>query len=275
MADPVNTEAEEVIDDVEEQVETPNGEDEDQDDEENIEEAEADDQEQEESEEEESESEEDEDKPEPEEESKFTKRFTQIKGDTPEEYAVNLEEAYRNSSTEGQRNAKELKDAKAELDKIGAVIANNPELAKQLNDALDGTPAPKQKEDPAIVYAREEMKKKLDGEYNAFTEVHPEMVTDEALREEVLTELGILADVYAAKGKTLGMEEGLKKAWISLGHDAADAAEEKITKAKGIAATPATPGKAKKARTSNGLTDDQIALAKRYGLTPEQLAANK
>lgn len=268
MADPVKPDTEEVIEDVDEQVETVNPEDESQDDQEDAEEQETDDQEQEESEDEED----DKSKPEDEEEPKFQKRFTQIKGDTPEEYAVNLEEAYRNSSTEGQRNAKELKEAKEELEKIGAVIAANPDLAKSLNDALDGQPVTKQKEDPAIQYAREEMTKKLDAEYNTFTDAHPEMVTDTELREKVLNELSHFADVAAARGDSLGMEEGLKKAWVSLGYDAADSKEDTITKAKEQAAKPGTPGKTKKSTKTTGFSDEQIALAKKFNITPEQLA---
>jgi len=268
MADPVVTDEEEVIEDVEEQVETPIGEDENLDDQEETEESENEDQEQEESEEEDGEQPKSDDEEEP----KFEKRFTQIKGDTPEEYAKNLEEAYRNSSTEGQRNATELKEAKEELSKIGAVIAKNPELAKALNDALDGAaPAPAQKEDPAIEYARNEMKKKLDGEYNAFVDIHPEMATDNELREEVLKELSLLADAAAAGGRSLGMEEGLKKAWISLGYDADDSKEETIRKAKEQASKPGTPGKTKTAKTKATLTDEQISMGKRYGLSEKQL----
>lgn len=268
MADQVDPNEEEVIEDVEEQVETPNGEDENLDNQEETEELENEDPEQ----EEESEEESEEEKTEEEEESKFEKRFSQIKGDTPEEYAKNLEEAYRNSSTEAQRINGELKDAKKELDKIGEVIANNPELAKQLNDALGGVEVAQKREDPAIEYARSEMKKKLDGEYNAFVDVHPEMATDDDLREEVLKELSLLADAAAAGGRTLGMEEGLKKAWISLGYDAADSKEHTITKAKEQAAKPGTPAKTKKANTKAQFTDEQIAMAKRYNITPEQLA---
>jgi len=271
MADQAKPDEEDVIEDVEEQVETPNGEDENQDLEENTKESEAEDQEQEESESEEEESE-DESKPEDKEESKFEKRFTQIKGDTPEEYAKNLEEAYRNSSTEGQRNATEAKESKEELAKIGAAIAKNPELAKMLNDALDGEPAPApQKEDPAIAFARDEMKKKLDGEYNSFTELHPEMVTDEELRNKVLAELSFVADVAAAKGEKIGMEEGLKKAWTLLGLDEEDSKEETITRAKEIAGKPGTPGKTKTAKTKTQLTDEQISMGKRYGLSEKQL----
>lgn len=273
MADPVKPDEEEVIEDVEENVETTEVEDENQDIEEDAEESEAEDQEEQ---EEESESEEDEseDESKPDEEDKptFTKRFTQIKGETLEEYNQNLEEAYRNSSTEGQRNATEAKEAKEELAKIGAVIAKNPDLAKALNDALDGAePLPAQKEDPAIAYAREEMKKKLDGEYNAFVDIHPEMATDKDLRENVLKELSLLADVAAARGESLSMEAGLRKAWISLGYDADDSKEDTINKAKNLAAKPGTSAKTKTAKPKAALTDEQIALGKRYGLSEKQL----
>src|SRR5690606_14635687 len=40
---------------------------------------------------------------------KLKKRFTQLKGDTPEEYIKNLEEAYRNSTVEFQKLNQDLK----------------------------------------------------------------------------------------------------------------------------------------------------------------------
>jgi hypothetical protein len=42
----------------------------------------------------------------------FVKQFDYIKGDTPEEYAKNLEQAYENSSTEGRRINAELQELK-------------------------------------------------------------------------------------------------------------------------------------------------------------------
>jgi len=273
MADQDKPDEEEVIEDNQEEVETGKTEDENEEVQDNAEESESQDQEQEENESDEDESK-DEPKTEDEEESKFQKRFTQIKGETLEEYKANLEEAYRQSSTEGQRNATELKEAKSELDKIGAAIAADPELAKVLNDALEGNTPAQKREDPALEYARSEMKKKMDGEYNNFTELHPNMVTDAELREKVLNELSFFADIAAAKGQELGMEDGLKKAWISLGLDDEDSKEDIINKAKELSNKPDTSGKTKTTKSAPAFTEAQISLAKRYGLTSEQLAQN-
>ena len=270
MADLDKPNEEEVIEDVNEEVETPNSEDENLYNQEETTELESDDQEQEENSEEES----NEDKPDAEEESKFQKRFTQIKGDTVEEYKTNLEEAYRNSSTEAQRIATELKSKSSELDKIQAAMAADPKLADALNQAIGDEKLSVQQKPAALEWAEKEMKTRLDAEYNEFTDAHTDMVTDETLREEVLNELSIIADIYAAKGKSLGMKEGLEKAWRNLGYDEADSKEATVQSAKNIANKPATAGKSKPTQAKNGLTDAQIEYAKRYGVSADDLAAN-
>lgn len=249
-------------------VETPNGEDEElQNQEEPNEDEVTEDENEEESEQEEG----DEPKPGEEEEAKFEKRFSQIQGETPEEYIKNLEEAYRQSSTEGQRLAQERKENQKFRDQIAAAVAKDPSLASALEAATgEGAPAPYV--DPALAYAREEMNKTFEREYREFTDVHPEMISDESLRQEVLDELQILADVYDKKGKRLGMAEGLKKAWASLGHDAGDKKEKVMTEAKTQAAQPKAQAKPKAKIEKPQFTDEQIAFAKKMNLTPEQLA---
>jgi hypothetical protein len=206
-----------------------------------------------------------------EEASEFKKRFTQIKGDTPEEYLPNLEEAYRNSSTEAQRLAKEAKDLQKRVDQIGALVAKNPELAKALEEGT-GEGAPSPIVDPALQYAREQMQQTFEREYNEFADLHPELNTDDELKEKVIEELQILADVYDRRGQRLGMAEGLKKAWISLGLDADDSKEKAATQAKQQAAKPNTQGKPKSTTKAPEFTDAQIAMAQKFGLSAEDLA---
>lgn len=210
-------------------------------------------------------------KPDDEEEAKFEKRFSQIQGDTPEEYTKNLEEAYRQSSTEGQRLAMETKEAQKWRDQVAAAVAKNPEIA-QLLEAATGENAPAPFVDPALAFAREQMNNTFAKEYSEFTEAHPEMLSDEKLKDEVLEELRVFADAYDAKGKRLGMAEGLKKAWISLGLDADDKKEKVMTTAKTQAAQPKTQPKPKAPAAKPQFSDAQLEFAKKMGLTEAQLA---
>lgn len=204
------------------------------------------------------------------EENKFQKRFSQFKGDTPEEYLKELEEAYANSSTEGQRNSKEAKEAKEKLDKILTAVANNPELAKALEEADN---APKPKEDPALVYARQQMEQQYEKDWGDFTRLHPELVGNQELTNELIDEMDAIAYAAERRGKTLTMAEGLQKAWISLGRQAADDKEKIVNKTKEQASKPA-PGASKPKQNSSKqeFTPEQIAVAKKMGISAEDLA---
>lgn len=204
------------------------------------------------------------------EEDKFQKRFSQFKGDTPEEYLKELEEAYANSSTEGQRNSKEAKEAKEKLDKILTAVANNPELAKALEEADN---APKPKEDPALVYARQQMEQQYEKDWGDFTRLHPELVGNQELTNELIDEMDAIAYAAERRGKTLTMAEGLQKAWISLGKQAADDKEKIVNKTKEQASKPA-PGASKPKQNSGKqeFTPEQIAVAKKMGISAEDLA---
>ena len=203
-------------------------------------------------------------------EEKFQKRFSQFKGDTPEEYLKELEEAYANSSTEGQRNSKEAREAKEKLDKIITAVANNPELAKQLEEVEN---APKKQEDPALVFARQQMEQQYEKDWGDFTRLHPELVGNQELTNELIDEMDAIAYAAERRGKTLTMAEGLAKAWVSLGKQAADDKEKIVNKTKEQASKPA-PGASKPKQNSGkqDFTPEQIAVAKKMGVSAEDLA---
>lgn len=201
----------------------------------------------------------------------FKKRFTQLKGETPEEYIKNLEDAYANSSTEGQRTAKEAKDATERFNKIASLVATDPDFAEKLATATDEN-AVNPVVDPATKWAREQMDKEYSKDYSAFAELHPEMISDENLRTEVITELDIIGQAYEARGKTLTMAEGLKKAWISLGYDEIDKKDDVVDKTKEQASTTSTQTTKKTDSDKPTFTKAQIAMAEKMGLTVEQLA---
>lgn len=208
------------------------------------------------------------------EEPKLKKRFTQLKGDTPEEYIKSLEEAYRNSTVEFQKLNQDLKSLKKDSDsynKVLELVANNPDVARALEKAggkIDEPP----KKDPALEYAREQLHQQLTKEYRDFTELHPEVLEDEVLRKELFEELEIVDQIYAARGRKLTMTEGLKRAWANLGKDEEDSKEKVMSKAKETAAKPGASGTAKKGESKPQFTDSQLRIAKKMGVSAEQLA---
>jgi len=203
-------------------------------------------------------------------EAEFKKRFSQFGGETPEEYLKQLEDAYANSSTEGQRLSKEAKDAKEKYDKVAAFIANNPDFAKQLED---NETAPQPPVDPALAFARQQMEAQYEKDWGEFTGLHPELVGDQELTNELIDELDIITMASQQKGRTLSMADGLKKAWISLGKQANDDKETIVTKTKEQASksSPST-SKPKASSGKQEFTAEQIAVAKKFGLSPDDLA---
>ncbi len=205
------------------------------------------------------------------EESKFKKRFTQIKGETPEEYIANLEEAYRHSSTEGQSKAKEAKEIKQKFDNIATIVANNPEIAKAINEAT-GEKEPTVTVDPAVEYARREMHKKMTAEYESFVDLHPEFVTDEDVKQAVAKEVDIIGQIHESAGREITLTEALNQAWKNLGYDKAEAVQLKA-KENAAKGSPSTPPK--KPSVKSELSEEQIAMGKKLGLTVEQLTKYK
>lgn len=200
----------------------------------------------------------------------FEKAFKNIKGDTPQEYAKNLEEAYRKSSQEGKLNYQKAKENQERIDRIAATVAKNPELAKAINEASDNTDNPIV--DPAVSYARQQMESQMETDYKKFTEVHPELDTDPTLQEKVLDEVKLFGDAARKKGKILTMNDALNKAWISLGLDKEDSKDTIVTKAKETASKPKTNnGNKKPTGKTPTLSAEQIEAGRKMGLTEKQM----
>jgi hypothetical protein len=206
-----------------------------------------------------------------EETTEFNKRFSQIKGDTPEEYLANLEDAYSKSSTEGQRLNGELTKTQQQVDKIMALVAKDPELAKKI-ETVAGDDAEDVLVDPALAYARAEMQKQMKTDYEEFVAEHSELEDDPELQQEVANLLEQFGEVARKQGKILTMREGLEKAWAFLGKDRDDK-DELRNKVKKTAAKPSTSS-SKKPKAASKLTPEQLAIAKRFGLSEKEVLAN-
>lgn len=202
---------------------------------------------------------------------KFEKRFNQLKGETPEEYIASLEEAYRNSSTEAQRILKEAKDKGSKFDAMASIVAKNPEIAKLMNEAT-GEKEATIAVDPAVEFARDQMQQQMTKDYNTFTDTHPEFLTDDKVKKDVAEEVDTIGQIYEARGRKISLIEAMNMAWKNLGLDKDDDKESVGAKAKDSAAkgSPSTPPK--KGDSKKEFSDDQLKIAKKMGLTPEQLA---
>jgi hypothetical protein len=187
----------------------------------------------------------------------FTKRFTQFKGDDPQEYLKNLEDGYAESSKEAVRLSRENRELKANLNKL---IATEPDLTK--SDSGEGMPADPVAKDPALAWAEARMKETNTREYNEFAEKHPEILTDPKLVEELDDELAVIGAAYFQRhGSPISLGVGLEKAWVTLGKDTSDKQEQVASAAKASAGqSKASGGNTSKAPKSK-FSEQQITVA--------------
>jgi phage I-like protein len=117
------------------------------------------------------------------------------------------------------------------------------------------------------------MEQQYEKDWGDFTRLHPELVGNQELTNELIDEMDAIAYAAERRGKTLTMAEGLQKAWISLGKQAADDKEKIVNKTKEQASKPA-PGASKPKQNSGKqeFTAEQIAVAKKMGISAEDLA---
>lgn len=189
----------------------------------------------------------------------FTKRFTQIKGDSPEEYLKNLEETYVKSSTESVRLNRQVRELSAQVEKVTKLVAQNPELAEKLKTDTATTSA--SEVNPALAFAESEMNRKWQEEYQGFVKLHPEVETDPELAEQLDEQLKIVRDVvWARENRLLGMGEGLTKAWKLLDRDEAPTKEDKVRSAVKDQASQSKTGGTVKPEGKTKFTDKQIEI---------------
>jgi hypothetical protein len=172
--------------------------------------------------------------PEPEEEKPtFAKEFPNIKGDTPEEYARSLEEAYKNSSSEAIR----------------------------LKQELETKPEPPETDvstHPAVQYAESMMQNEVNSAFEKFSGDYPQ-VRDMDTFEKFRKAVGGVSDAFRqAEGRTPTFEEAYYKTAELLGWQK----EDKLgAAAKGAAASPKTNSATKSAPKST-VTDKQLEVGR-------------
>lgn len=208
----------------------------------------------------------------------FTKRFNQFQGETPEEYAKQLEDGYDNSSKEALNLKRQLDDTKRENDRLLAVVAANPDIAKQLvqpqTPTIPTTPA--QGTDPALMFFRAQFEEQSQSQYNQFVDNHPELRSDTGLAQEINRRIYAYGlAVRQSENRQPSMKEAIEAAWVISGRQLNPTKDEVIQMAqKNIAGQGRRPGgrPAAPAQAST-YTEEQLEVARRAfpGLNDEEL----
>lgn len=177
----------------------------------------------------------------------FVKQFSHIKGETPEEYARNLEIAYQNSTAEALR----LK----ELSEKAPPVAD----ATKDDDASDDeiTPA-----DPVSLFMKQKMDEEIDAAYADFSKQYTQ-VSDPAEYDKFTREVNTLSrTILASQGRMASPREVYSKAAVILDwkpQETAPSNEEKVGMAlKDSAANTKTSSAPKKKVTKSKVTDAMV-----------------
>lgn len=175
--------------------------------------------------------------------SEFVKEFAHIKGDTPEEYAKNLEEAYKQSTAEALR----LKALADTATKDSAVGETN-------EDEVDLT-------DPVSLFMKQKMDEEITAAYSEFSKHYPQ-VQDQAEYNKFTQEVATLSQTILTSQKRLASPKELySKAAVILGWEPDDKVTDKDrlgSALKDSAATSKTSSATKKSSKSK-VTDQMVA----------------
>lgn len=175
----------------------------------------------------------------PDEESSFVKEFPGIAGDTWEEYAKNLEPAYKNSTTEALR-LKGLAEGKEEASEETGPV------------------------DPRLLYIDRIVNQDIKKTYEVFRKEYPQ-VDDPEQYQKFVTEVQDLSTFYQEKkGVALTAEEVYPRAAANLGWEATNKVDDsdKLAVALKDKAAASKNASATKPKIKSTVTDGEIAVAK-------------
>lgn len=179
----------------------------------------------------------------------FTKQFENIQGDTPEEYARNLEIAYQNSTAEAIR-LKTLADDKQAQGAAEAATAT---------EAVDEEETESTPVDPVSLFMKQKMDEEINTAYTEFSKTYPR-VTDPTDYQNFTRTVGQLSRTILDSEKRLAPPSELySKAAIILGWNADTKSEDLGMAVKGAAASSKTTS-AVKSEPKSKITEAQMVL---------------
>lgn len=191
----------------------------------------------------------------------FVKKFENIKGDTPEEYAAGLEAAYENSTGEAIR-------LKTELEKLQQAPPTTPPAEAPPADPNAPDPAPAATANPTDLYVQQQLDKEIvtafDHTKKEFPGVNdPAVYTQFAQKVQTFSKtiletekrLASPAELYTMAALSLGLERHEVKP---------DDAEKLAMAAKNGAATPSAPAAPSKPKAAGpNISEAQMAVSRK------------
>jgi len=173
----------------------------------------------------------------------FTKEFINIKGDTPEEYARNLEIAYKNSTAEALR----LKGLSTPPPTAPAV--------EEPDTFVDTS-------NPLSLYAQQKMDQEIADAYNDFKKVYNQTEDEEKYKQFTNTVAGLSRVILETEKRMASPSELYRKAAITLGWKETSEPDDKEKLGMAIkqtgAASKSSP--ATKVAPRSKVTDEMIAV---------------
>lgn len=199
----------------------------------------------------------------------FVKEFDYIKGDTPEEYAKNLEAAYKNSSSEALR----LKDRVTELEAPKTTPPADDQTP--IGEVPPATPTPKS---PTDLYVQQKLDEEIQSAFAVVQKDFPQ-VNDPAEYAKFTREVQTFSrTILDTQGRLASPGELYGKAAISLGwekNDAPPTEDEKLKMAlKGSAGSgrPSASGTPPKAPAPKISEAEMVVNRKMYpGKTDKEI----
>lgn len=160
-------------------------------------------------------------------------RFTQFGAKDDKEYISKIEDAYLNTSKEGERLNQELTTATRRMDALKRTLAADPKLAEAFEKAMEGADAtdsdaisggsdagPSPDDNPFLVNARTEWQEKSEQEAQEFIDANPEVVTDRKINKEVRDEMEAISNRHFKRtGKLMTAGAAMAAAYRVLGYE--------------------------------------------------------
>jgi len=182
-----------------------------------------------------------------EESSEFVKEFSNIKGDTAEEYARNLENAYKNSTAEALR-LKGLVDSNDQVDEIA--------------ESDDSPPI-----DPRLLYLDGLINKEIQNDYEAFSKDYSQTQDPEEYAKFTKEAANLSRYILDTQKRVAPASELYSKVAAILGWtpETAPTDKDKLNVALKDSASMSKTSTTTKQKSSSKVTDAQIAVAKQMG----------
>lgn len=166
----------------------------------------------------------------------FTKKFLNIKGDTPEEYIANLEKSYENSTSEALR----LKDA-----------------VKPKTDTEDDEESPPI--NPYELYAKRQMDKELVKTFNSFKKDYPQ-ASDPVEYERFTKKVALISKATMDDGELLDFPDLFRSAAGALGWEKETPVVDKVGQAIKNSGASSKTNSATKPTSKSKVTDGDIEV---------------